>query len=377
MAVDLYDKTGFYTKKTNIFSNTGIVLFIFGISLLFIGYVIYVYFTSTVNNLVQQNSSYYGQNILLYEPIFQQSTSTIKDCIDICNNDLTCDGVTYNNNTQMCMGTKNGQIRNESSEYSAWVKPLNTNNKVSTDFTKAILVGYTNSARSISGTKISNPYMLGNFCYSFNLTIYDFYKNYGYWRHIFHKGTEIQSGSTLSYQSWENLVKDIPNQQIGVWLAPFSNNLRIAVTTTSLGNRSYGSYPDAFIEKCDPGSNTCFITDMPSGKWADTSRASDGSNPKTQLETNIEYFDQDLQNIAINKQTNITVNFINNIAEVYFNGKIVKITQLDGTPNTDKSNLYVLNEKTVNCDISNLLYYPATAKLTDINKIISLAPQTQ
>jgi len=373
--VDLHNKTGFYTKEAQIFSNTNIIILILVIALLFIGYVVYKYFYASVDNLIQNNSSYYGTNILLYEPLFQQTTNTIKDCIDMCNNDITCDGITYNNDTQICMGTKNGQIRNETSAYSAWVKPPNATTEKNTDFKKAILVGYTKSSRVINGLKISNPYMLGHFCYSFNLTIYDFYKHYGYWRHIFHKGTDITTGTTLSYQSWENLVKDIPNQVIGVWLAPFSNNLRIAVSTTSLSNRSYGSYADAFVEKCTADGD-CLITDMPSGKWADTSKAGDGSNPKTKLESYVEYFDQDLQNIPINSQINITINFRNNIAEVYFNGKIVKITQLDGTPNADKSNLYIMNERTANCEISNLIYYPDALKLKEINDIINIAPQS-
>ena len=215
-----------------------------------------------------------------------------------------------------------------------------------------------------------------SFSYKLISPVYDFNKNYGSWRHIFHKGTDIKNGAILDYQSWENLVKDIPNQVIGVWLAPFTNNLRIAVKTTTLSNRTYGSYADAFVEKCDDTGN-CFITDMPSGKWTDNSKASDGSNPNTKVDSYLEYFDQDLQNIPINSQVNIIINFRNNNAEVYYNGKIVKITQLDGTPNSDKSNLYVLNDKTVNCEISNLLYFPDAIKLSDVQQIISIAPQIQ
>lgn len=372
--IDLYDKSGFYDKKKfAIFSNTTLIIIIFVISLIFIGYVIYSYYYKGINNLVQSNSSYYGQNILLYEPLFQQKVNTVKDCIDVCNNDLICDGITYNNNTQICMGTKNGQIRNETSEYSAWVKPPNTTTEIHTDFIKAILVGYTNTQRIIPAIKMANPYMIGNYCYSFNLIIYDFYKNYGYWRHIFHKGTSIQTGMILSYQSWENLVKEIPNQHVGVWIAPFSNNLRIAISTTSMSGRTYGSYSDAFIEQCE--NNECYITDV-SGKWYDKSRIGDGSIPRLKLESNIEYFDQDLQNIPINTQFNITINLMNTIVEIYINGKMIKNMQLNGTPNFDNSNLYILNDKTVKCEITNLIYYPSTAKINDINQIIALKPET-
>ena len=386
---ELYNKDG--DQHNNIFSNKYTILLIFIIALLFIGYAVYVYYYSESDNIIKQNSSYYGENILLYEPLFSQQSNTIKDCINLCDNDLICDGITYNNDTQMCLGTKNGHIRNDTQAYSAWVKPKTYKNSSNSttkknNFLKSILIGYTNTSRKVSGEKLAMPYMLGNYCYSFNLTIYDFYKNYGYWRHIFHKGTEIQEGSVLTYQSWENLVKEMPVQVIGVWLAPFSNNLRIAITTTSIGNNNSGTYPDAFVEKCknnfsndtgnDTGSdNNCYITDLPNGRWADKSKIGDGTTPKSKINTYIEYFDNDLQNIPINTQINIIINFRNTNAEVYFNGKIVNITQLNGTPKYDKSNVYVLHDKTANCEISNLLYYPDAVKLAEVNNIFTMAPQ--
>ena len=157
-----------------------------------------------------------------------------------------------------------------------------------------------------------------------------------------------------------------------MWLAPFTNNLRIAVTTTSLSNNSYGSYPDAFVEKCNSVTNQCFITDMPNGKWADTSRSGDGSNPKTKLNTYVEFFDHDLQNIPINKQINITIIFRGNNVETLFNGKIIKINSLDGVPKIDKTNLYVMNDLSFGGEISNLLYYPDALKLGEVKSIIEL-----
>lgn len=375
--INLTSKTGFYNKHKAIFSNYMTVSIVLFIGMAFIAYGFYqYYYNSSENRNVKAASSYYGKDITLYEPIFKENANTIADCITMCENDVTCDGMTYNNNTQTCTGTKDGQIRNESAEYSAWVKPAGQKEKhTPTDFKKSILIGYAKSFRLLEGTRIMNPYMLGNFCWSFNITIYDFYKNYGSWRHIFHKGTSITTSQVLSYQSWENLVQDFPNQQIGIWLAPFTNNLRIAVTTTSLANRTYGSYDDAFVQKCDSIGN-CLITDMPSGKWADTARAGDGSNPNPRITTNLEYFDHDLQNIPINTTLNIIINFYNTVAEVYFNGKLAKVTQLDGTPISDKSHLYVLNDKTANCEINNLLFYPEPVKIADIASIIAIKPSS-
>jgi hypothetical protein len=376
--INLMNKSGFYNKeKVNIFSNIYLILSIFSIALLFFGYAIYKYTQSKSNLNILANSSYYGTDVSVYEPIFQDKAKTINDCINICQNDITCDGITYNDDTQSCLGTKNGQVRNENANYSAWVKPPSdkvSKDSMSKDLSKAVLVGYTKKMTVIDGKKIQNPYMLGYFAYSFNLTIYDFYKNYGSWRHVFHRGTDIAPGTSLKYQSWENLLVDFPMQSIGVWLAPFTNNLRIAVTTTSLSNKSYGSYQDAFIQKCNNVTGQCYVSDMPSGKWADTSRSGDGSNPNTTEDTYVEYFDHDLQNIPINKQINITLNFRGNNVETLFNGKIIKINSLDGVPKLCTNSLYVMNDLTFGGEISNLLYYPDTLLLGDIQSIIELQP---
>jgi len=379
--INLTDKSGFYDKpiQKHIFSNVYVLSFILIVSLLFVGYAIYLYIKSSSNLIILDNSSYYGTDISIYEPIFQDKSKTINECINTCKNDINCDGITYNTDTQACLGTKKGQVRNENASYSAWVKP--PSDKIATanltkNFTKSVLVGYTKTRTVINGNKMQNPYMLGYFSYSFNLTIYDFYKNYGSWRHLFHRGTDIATGTTLNYQSWENLIVDFPMQSIGVWLAPFTNNLRIAVTTTSLANKSYGSYQDAFVEKCNSETKQCFITDTPSGKWADTSRSGDGSNPKTTLDTYVEYFDHDLQNIPINNQINISIIFRGNNVETLFNGKIIKINSLDGVPKLSKSSLYVMNDLTFGGEISNLLYYPDALLLGDVKDIIGLQPPT-
>jgi len=367
----------------SMFSNTYLLIFIAVISLSFIGYAVYYYyynFIITSNNNILANSSFYGHDITLYQPLFQEIANKMTDCIQLCENNILCDGVTYNNDTQICSGTKKGQIRNESSNISAWVKPPSSKIKVKDtklDFTKAILLGYTHTPKVVKSILIQNPYTIGFFAYSFNLTIYDFNKNYGAWRHIFHRGTSINTNVILNYQSWENLIVDFPMQSIGVWLSPFTNNLRIAVTTTSLANTNSGSYEDAFEQKCSCVTSDCYITDMPNGKWVDKSKSGDGSIVKSKINTHLEFFDSDLQNIPINKQINITVNFQGTDAEVYFDGKIVKIVKLDGIPTITNTNLYAMYDNTFGGEISNLLYYPEYLKLPDIKSILELAPPPQ
>jgi hypothetical protein len=376
MVANLMNRSGFIPNIPNktIFSNVYVILIIIIISFIFIGIGLY-YMINQANEInIKKSSSYYGKDISLYEPLFQVSAKNVIDCVNMCKNDITCDGITYNENTEECLGTKNGLVREENSNYSSWVKPTDfiTPDMEKIDIKKAVLVGFTNAAKNISGDQIPNPYLIGNFAYSFNIMINDFYKNYGYWRHIFHKGTPINSN--LTYQSWENLITEIPIQTIGVWLAPFTNNIRIAITTTSESNKNSGNYPDAFIQKCNNASE-CYITDMPSGKWVDKSRKGDGSIDNIKLNTYIEYVDQDLQNVPVNRKVNITINCRGKYIEIYFDGKIIKTTKLDGMPNVNKLGLYVMNEKTFGGEISNLLYYPDALKLNFIKQISDLKNQ--
>ena len=60
----------------------------------------------------------------------------------------------------------------------------------------------------------------------------EFYYNFSKWKHIFHKGTNIEN-KQLDYSYWNNIESEIPEQSIGVWIHPHSNNLRICATTDS------------------------------------------------------------------------------------------------------------------------------------------------
>ena len=374
--INLTNQSGFYDSESkNIFDNIYLILFLFVIGILFIGYSIYTFIISTNNSIILNNSSYYGTDILTYEYLFQDTVNTINDCITNCSNDIICDGITYDSSKNLCTGTKNGLVRSDNANLSAWVKPpslkISTAN-MSKDFTKTILVGFTTTKTVVDGSRLMNPYLLGTFSYSFNLTIYDFNKNYGSWRHVFHKGTAMSQGTILSYQSWENLVIDYPKQFIGVWLAPFTNNLRFAVTTNTIKNKNTGQYNDAFIQKCDNTTKQCYITDMPNSKWKSTSSLGDGSIPNQYVGTYIEYFDLDLQNIPLNTEINITVNFNGKNVDTLFNGKIRKTYKLNGLAIFDKSSLYVMNDSTFGGEITNLIYYPDALSLPEIQNIMAL-----
>ena len=87
----LVNKSGFSKKKGTIFTNVYLIILIFVISLIFIFIGIYYYIINVNSIKILGNSSYYGVDIANYEPIFQNTSNTVVDCINICTNDLTCD----------------------------------------------------------------------------------------------------------------------------------------------------------------------------------------------------------------------------------------------------------------------------------------------
>lgn len=363
------------TKQYRIFDNPIIIIIIFVIGLLMVAYAFYYYTSKDLPNL-KSSSTYYGKDLAFYTPLFNNSSVSVEDCIKQCQNDITCDGITYNTETSFCTGTKKGVLRNDNSNFIAWVKEVNNKNKI--DFTNIlnnILIGRTNAQAIIENNKFQDPYQLGCYSFSFNITIFDFYKNYGSWRHVFHKGTPIDPNNTLNYQSWETLERDLPDQTIGIWISPFTNNLRIAVTTTQQrGSNSSSYYNDAFIQRCNTIENNsnCYITDMPNGKYKDMSRLTDGSIPKFNLVRQIEYFDHDLKNIPINQSSTFTINIINTYIEIYLNGKIIKTAQLNGTPTFNKFPMYIMNNLSFGGELKNIMYFPINMKLSNIKTIMSL-----
>jgi hypothetical protein len=376
MANNLYNSSKFYNatvdSNKHIFDNPYLIIIILLIALCFFGYAVYYYMTNNPKN-IKQSSSYYGKDMAFFTPVFNNTTNTIDDCISQCTNDLTCDGITYNYDTSYCTGTRNGVIRADSNNLSSWVKPQQTSKTATTaKLASAILVGNTRGSKIIDSVKFSQLYELGKYSYSFTLTIFDFYKNFGTWRHIFHKGTELKEDTILNYQSWETLTMEIPDQTIGVWISPFTNNMRIAMTTSSVEGLQKNSWPDAFVQKCNETTGACFITDLPSGKWTDTSKLTDGSVANTRVRRYIEYFDHDLQSIPINTKVNITINIMNQNIEVYMNGKLTKNSTVNGMPLFNKSRMFVMHENTINGELKNLLYFPTSLRLTDIKNIMAL-----
>lgn len=182
------------------------------------------------------------------------------------------------------------------------------------------------------------PKLNNNFSISFWIYIDDFYENYNYWKHILHKGSEISG--ILNYKYWYNIETEIPKQNLGLWMHPNQNNLRLAISTivdTNHPNTEHPEYETASktFEKNQYKETleTCDITDIPS-------------------KTLIHY------SIVVDGQT-ITI---------YKNSKVHKIHGLNGRPILNLGNMYFNNQKTYSGKLHNFIYYPYK---TDINKVKS------
>ena len=339
-----------------------------------LGYVLYINYSN--KSLIRVGKSYYGKDISNYIPLFNTTFDNIIECQKRCQRDPSCDGITFNNDNNNCVGTSNGVIRDEDKNFVSWVKPLKSE---TANIKSNNILSYANGQTYVENSNLPIPYLKGHFCFGFYITIYDFYKNFGKWRHVFHKGTKMYDpqggGSYLEYTSWENLAQDYPDQSIGVWLAPFTNNLRICYTTITDENRISGSHLHAFINKCNNLTNECYITDLPGGKYKDTIRVKDDSIVPPKLVKKLEYVEYDIQNIPLNKPVHIAVNFMGNMLEVYVDGKITKIQNIDGVPEFNEDNIYVFYPRTFEGELSNLAYFDKSLNFEEIKKLKGNTPK--
>lgn len=341
------------------------------ICILFISYTIYNYYSN--NSEFNIGKSFYGKDIYNYVPLFENKVNNVDECQERCIRDPSCSGVTFNNDTKICVGSEEGVLRDEDKNFSAWIKPKDAS-KI--DFKTGILLSYADKPRSVNKYKFIPPGIQGDFCFSFSITITDFYHNFGSWRHVFHKGTGMKdpdSGEYINdYQNWENIVSEYPDQCIGVWLAPYTNNMRICFTTISNMNMKTNNHLHAFIQKCNSLTDECYITDMPGGNKDQVNMLGDGTDIPSKMVKSIEYIESDLQNIPINEPVHITLNFRINNVELYVNGKLNKVSPLIGVPDFNDGSMYIMYPKSIKGDISKLSYYPQSIDREKILNLINL-----
>lgn len=249
-------------NNDNIITNNPTLFFvILSIALFFIVYVLYNY-GFTVSS-IKPASTFYDKDLLNFNPIFNIQTDSLDDCIDRCDKDIYCAGITYNTDNDKCVGTKEGTLRPDESNFISYIKKKN--NESGED----MLFGLTKSRIIISNEEIARPKFVSQFSFMFWVNIYDWYQNFENWKHLLHKGTQIDYN--INHKNWDDIEKNYPEQSPGVWLAPFTNNLRIAFTTENKEIK-INKYNDAHIQICvnkdnydtkntDLEPSNCYISD--------------------------------------------------------------------------------------------------------------------
>jgi hypothetical protein len=204
---------------------------------------------------------------------------------------------------------------------------------------------FSNERMDVPNCDIKAPIDGVNYTMHFNIYLDDFYKNYGYWKHIFHKGTPPSIIEALQfkynniiYNGWCDLVEQIGHQSPGLWLHPNRNTLRIAFTTDN---------------KIMNGSNQFSFNknDIPAGNYV--------TQPNEVIKyndcTNIEYCDIDIE---MQMLTNILLVVRDKSIEVYINGRLAKTKVFLGTPVYNNGSLYFDYNISYNGYIQNFNYVP-------------------
>jgi len=318
---------------TDPFQNPVLLVFILLITFGFIAYGLYYYYKNDTD--VKQSQTFYGSDVLSYEPLFTMDTDKIDKCIARCKKDSLCQGITFNADTLTCTGTEEGRLRDDSASFTSWIKPQQIakllHKKANTD---KPLIGLATGLTTIKNTEFPRPPFIYRFNLSLFLYINDFYEGHGSWRNILCKGTPWPSdGEPLTTPYWETVSTERPEQCLGIWLAPFNNNLRICITTRSQISPSTALLPTT-------------------------------NKPQQQILQKLEYID--IQNIPTRKLFHLSVNMVEGGMEVYLNGKLHRMQTLKGAPVWNELPLTIFGKTSTPATLMDLIFIPDSADLDDI-----------
>tara|TARA_B100000575_G_C23108954_1_gene640381 strand:+ start:952 stop:1722 length:771 start_codon:yes stop_codon:yes gene_type:complete len=201
----------------------------------------------------------------------------------------------------------------------------------------------TDSSSKLTSKEIKKPFDK-EFTLSFNILINNSYKNYGYWRHILHKGTTLNYTDILDYTYWENIHQYMPNQCPGIWLHPKKNSLRVAITTMG--------YSDKEINRSDSHPNMNNLSKIQKLNYE---------------KSNLEYLD--IHNIEENINTHFIIEVKNHLVSVYKNGKLLISKHLANEPFFNSKDMHLNFKKNIDGKLSHFYYIPVPIKTNDIQKI--------
>jgi len=202
-----------------------------------------------------------------------------------------------------------------------------------------------NERMDVPNCDMKHPIDGVNYTINFKLYLDNFYKNYGYWKHIFHKGTPPSSIGPLKfkykntiYDGWCDLVQQIGQQSPGLWLHPNKNTLRIAFTTENQIMNSHNKF-------------TYTKNDIPKGNDMVLDKEVVNYNSCT----GVEFCDVDVEMQTL---LHLLIVVRNKSVEIYINGRLAKTKVFLGTPFYNKGSLYFDYNISYNGYIDNFNYIP-------------------
>ena len=202
----------------------------------------------------------------------------------------------------------------------------------------------------IPSAEIVKPKDGFNYTFVMSMNINNFYHNYGYWRHILHIGTEIDTLSILEYpyegegiDNWDSVIADFPNQNPGIWLHPTKNTIRIVLTCEEHeeGNYPTHAHPETVFEA------------------KETTELNDTRRVVNTL---------DIEDIPINTNFTLAFTVFENSATVYLNGKIKNIFTINGKPYENTGSLFIHRNKTYSGELLSGELFPVILSDKSISK---------
>ena len=225
----------------------------------------------------------------------------------------------------------------------------------------------------VENSQITPPKNGYDFTISFWIYINDFYEDFNYWRHGFHKGKMLDNVD-LEYTDWDILSNDLREQNPGVWLHPNKPILRIAFTI-----EPDKEYCDIFTTEtsCNDKENYCdwdgthcnFKNKHPKNLYKIDKNLSPDENSTNS--TIIQYVDIE---IPIKKVVHLSLVLEQKILNIYYNGELLTIKKFLGDPITNKSDMYFNYNKTFKGNFFNWSYIPYEISSNDVKTLSNIVP---
>ena len=210
------------------------------------------------------------------------------------------------------------------------------------------------SVYQILNSDIVKPKDGYNYGIAFFIYINDYTYNSGIWKHVLHKGNEINTRYPLNYSDWDSLTSVIDLQSPGIWIHPNGTKMRICFTVKvsnnhCLLNLTENECGDAHCNwngtKCENSDKHALMMD-------------DSKNLEfTRDDLIIEYLDLD---IPYKKICHLGITLENQILNVFFNGKLKQTHKFLGEPLLNTDNMYFNYPNTYDGTILNFSYFPFT-----------------